>query len=766
MRRKDLEDFEDEDLEPKKRGRPRKYPEAQKKKGFLARAVEGMEVKTRHTIVAIVLFVLAMFLALSLFGIAGMAGSIAFEYLNKILGAGYVLVPLSLIFAAISYLKTEKSEIAARTISVGLLFILSGLGLIDLCLRDATNNYIHGGIVGSWIAYPFVALFDSIAAGIILGGLLLISLLVLFNAHITLDGTLFGKRIYGKAPVVDKNGNDETQTSLLDVGETDETKDKTPVARTQKKEDELVVKDGMGFMDKSRARINRASGNYKPPAFDLLTEETEKPGVGDIKASANIIKRTLINFGIDVEMDEVSIGPSVTRFAMKPAEGVKLSRIVGLQNELSLALAAHPLRVEAPIPGKSLVGIEIPNKIKATVRLRSLVSAKDFMDAAHPLYFALGRGTSGVSSFANLAKSPHLLVAGATGSGKSVMIHNIIMSLIYRNSPEMLNFIMIDPKRVELTLYNGIPHLLAPVVTDHKKAILALRWAAKEMARRYDILEAESCRDIQSYHKTIADNAAERAAADNPSTPERMPYIVIIIDELADMMTTYPREFEAAIVKLAQMSRAVGIHLILSTQRPSVEVITGLIKANIPSRIAMQVPSQIDSRTIIDMPGAEKLLGSGDMLYMGGDMSKPIRLQAPYVSEQEVKSVAKYLVSIGDDYVGRGEIVFAAGNGESGAENGEKDPLWDSMEDGGGSGDDDNLYEEARELVIQSGKASTSYLQRRLKVGYARAARLIDMLEERGIIGPGSGAKPREVYEGVGGDNGGDAIPKNETEVM
>ncbi len=363
---------------------------------------------------------------------------------------------------------------------------------------------------------------------------------------------------------------------------------------------------------------------------------------------------------------------------------------------------------------------------------------------------ALGKDISGNAHFADLGKMPHLLIAGATGSGKSVTIHTIINSLLFRNPPESMRFVMIDPKRVELTLYNGIPHLLTPVITDAKKAILALKWAAKEMERRYNILEGESVRDIASYHKNVVEPAMKKTSSKQSTTsdenmengvsslPEKMPYIIIIIDELADIMSSYPRELESAIVRLAQMSRAVGIHLILSTQRPSVNIITGLIKANIPARVALQVTSQIDSRTILDMGGAEKLLGAGDMLYISGEMSKPIRIQSAYISEAEVKKVVKFLRNEYGNAVPE-EITLTAAPG--------KNSLFESSFDDDEFEDDDELYEEAREIVIETGKASSSYLQRRLKVGYARAARLLDMLEEKGVVGPGEGSKPREVLE-------------------
>jgi S-DNA-T family DNA segregation ATPase FtsK/SpoIIIE len=478
------------------------------------------------------------------------------------------------------------------------------------------------------------------------------------------------------------------------------------------------------------------------PPLSLLEGDRGRPGVGDIKANANIIKRTLANFGIVVEMDEISIGPSVTRYALKPAEGVRLQKIITLQQNLELALAAHPVRIEAPIPGKSLVGIEVPNSTKSIVGLGAMLGSPDFQKSEKPLYVALGRGISGESYFSNLAKMPHLLVAGATGSGKSVMIHNLLTSLLYRNAPDNLRFIMVDPKRVELTLYNKIPHLLHPVITDAKKAILALRWAAKEMDRRYNILEAESVRDIDSYHKNVLAPALKKIADGSmqpENSPEAMPYIVIVVDELADIMQSYPRELEAAIVRLAQMSRAVGIHLIISTQRPSVNVITGLIKANVPGRIAMQVASQIDSRTILDMGGAEKLLGAGDMLYLSADMSQPARVQSAYITEHELKKVVAHLIKAGE-HIPPNEINLTPTNNEVGG-NG----MFSASLEDGGEDVDDAIFEEAREAVIKAGKASTSYLQRRLRIGYSRAARVMDLLEERGVIGPQDGAKPRDV---------------------
>ncbi len=597
-----------------------------------------------------------------------------------------------------------------------------------------------GGVVGNFISGVFVKFFDFYGGLSIMIALFAISLLIIFEAKLSKESFLFWRKFkkddeYDEGDEYNEDVYMEDEENYEEVEKENHNEEREPTINNFS--DRIAKVGSMMFA----SRISQK--DYNPPPLSLLQGDRGRPGVGDIKANANIIKRTLKNFGMDVEMDEISIGPSVTRYALKPAEGIKLSRIVALKQDLSLALAAHPLRIEAPIPGRSLVGVEIPNSSRTTVGLGSLLSSKEYQESVKPLMISLGRGVSGKSEFANLAKIPHLLIAGATGAGKSVTIHTIINSLVFRNSPENLRFIMIDPKRVELTAYNGIPHLLSPVLTNPKKAILALKWAAKEMERRYDILETERVRDIGSYHDNVLnpylDRKIQKEGEENE--PERMPYILIVIDELADIMSTYPRELEAAVVRLAQMSRAVGIHLVLSTQRPSVQVITGLIKANIPGRIALQVSSQVDSRTILDQSGAESLLGAGDMLYISGEMSKPRRIQSAFISEEEVKKVSKYLKKNYEEKLPEGFDITSEEN------NGSIDFDSVSASSGFSDKDDDNLYEDARAAVMDAGKASTSYIQRKLRVGYARAARLMDMLEERGVIGPQDGSKPREILE-------------------
>ncbi|KND48463.1 MAG: DNA segregation ATPase FtsK/SpoIIIE, S-DNA-T family [Parcubacteria bacterium C7867-005] len=691
---------------------------------------ENISKETLNAVLGVLSVVVMLFLLLAAMGKGGPVGGGTYGLLTYLFGIGYYLVAIVFLMLAISFFQAKERDFALPQITGALIFFVSALGLTDLLFNK-------GGVIGGFISNPLDSLFGPYLSAIIMMALIIISLLVIFDTAIKLDLLYLFAKIFQKKEVA--TSMEDSEVAAVEKAE-EEMRDKSPEETKGKEIGSLVKKmlpkdDSEGFVPTVTKRLGKP---WSPPPLSLLEKDRGKPGVGDIKANANQIKRTLLNFGIVVEMDEISIGPSVTRYSLKPAEGVKLSKILGLQNNLELALAAHPVRIEAPIPGKSLVGIEVPNTSKATIGLGSLLSEPGYAESEKPLLVSLGRDVSGHTHFANLAKMPHCLIAGSTGSGKSVTIHAMINSLLFRNPPENLKFIMIDPKRVELTLYNKIPHLLTPVITDAKKAILALKWAAKEMDRRYDILEKCAVRDIDSYHKTILSPVNKKSKGDEEDDGlDPMPYMVIIIDELADLMQAYPRELESAIIRLAQMSRAVGIHLMLSTQRPSVNVITGLIKANVPARIALQVSSQIDSRTILDMAGAEKLLGAGDMLYVGGEMSKPERIQSAYISEGEVKKVVKYLTDTYMDDLNT-QIDFTNDKVDNSI-------FSATLGDDEASEDDDELYEEAREIVVGAGKASTSFLQRKLRVGYARAARLIDMLEERGVIGAGSGAKAREV---------------------
>lgn len=673
-----------------------------------ANKTERLHPDTKKSIWAVAMLGMAILLTLAGFEKAGPAGKLIFNALKKLMGWGYFVMPVVFFITAVIFFVSERRKVVGVTLAGGSIIILSVLGLIDI--GSPGNGGWLGFILGS-LRHPF----GEIAAWILNGVIFLIGVLITLNTPLRLVPRK-------------KEKEEEPQEPVL-APITTPNKKETPSAEELEKETEEESKEEKTFQ--MLPRLRRAPvkkfKDYVPPPLDLLKSSSEKPTTGDLRANANIIKRTLESFGIVVEMGEINIGPKVTRYTLKPAEGVKLSRITALNQDLALALAAHPIRIEAPIPGKSLVGIEVPNKAAAVVRLGSLMSYPDFQTSG-PLSFCLGRDVTGEPIFSNIEKMPHLLIAGATGSGKSVMIHSLIVSLLYKNSPATLKMILIDPKRVELTIYENLPHLISPVITEAKKTIAVFRWALSEMDRRYELLQAAGSRDIKSYN--------QNGGKDNP-----LPYILIIVDELADLMASYGREVEGYIVRLAQMARATGLHLILSTQRPSVEVITGLIKANITSRIALQVASQVDSRTILDTSGAEKLLGGGDLLYLSSELSKPKRIQGAYISEEEIHKVADFIRENNLGAAGSGEILnFGSGN-SSESETGTSGDIFDDFDE-----EQDELYDEAVETVRRAKKASASLLQRRLKIGYARAARLLDLMEERGVVGPGEGAKPREVY--------------------
>ncbi|MHB8710378.1 MAG: FtsK/SpoIIIE family DNA translocase [Minisyncoccota bacterium] len=709
------------------------------------------EVKEYDTLIryasAIVLLAAGVLLVLAIFGAAGPVGTAVFATSYAIVGIGAFLLPLALIAVGL-YAGFGRPALAPLTAS-GLLLICASV----LAFAGLFPDTHFGGTTGAWGGRMLAGFFGFWGAFVLLVAVIAVGFAIV--SDIEALAMLLGENVSAlwerirSRKTRDEELFLEEELEVVGIPETDNAEyeedaaDADSGAQPEREPTVTMFSAGGGSASGGNRGIANFDAEYNPPPLSILGADRGKPGVGDIKANANIIKRTFQNFGINLEMDEVSVGPTVTRYAVKPAEGVRLSKIISLANNLELALAAHPVRIEAPIPGKSLVGIEVPNTVKAMVGLGGLLSSPEWTESKKPLLAALGRDISGTPHYVNIAKMPHALVAGATGSGKSVAIHAIITSLLYRNGPNQLRFIMIDPKRVELTAYNGIPHLLTPVITDPKKTIFALKWAAKEMERRYNILEAERVRDIGSYHTTVFEPAKKSArggsASGGKEMPEALPYIVIVIDELADIMHSYPRELEASIVRLAQMSRAVGIHLVLSTQRPSVNVITGLIKANVPTRMALQVASQIDSRTILDGSGAESLLGAGDMLYLSSDMQKPVRIQTAFISEGEVKKVVSYIKNnnAGDlssiDFGGSGVAVEP--NDVIGLANGSFDD--DDI--------DDDLYADAKGAVEEAGRASTSYLQRKLKIGYSRAARLMDVLEAHGVIGGADGSKPREV---------------------
>ncbi|MEK7451476.1 MAG: DNA translocase FtsK 4TM domain-containing protein [Patescibacteria group bacterium] len=677
---------------------------------------------TKKGVWGIIFFGAAIILFLAGLGKAGPFGDFIHRLLEKFFGWGYYLWPLIFFVLAAVFLASERKKIYLISFLGAVLFVAAGLGLIDIVFPD------KGGLVGNLIGY-LEAPFGQIASIVVIVVALAASFLITLNLPIKIKKIPF--RIKNNDNEEKLTGDEEQETTgdLPDEEEEeddDETEKESEDAETEpdesKKDNDGIIKKVLAPLGLKSSKIKPLSfANYVSPPLSLLKSSVEKPTAGDLRANANIIKRTLESFGIPVEMAEINIGPKFTRYTLKPAEGVKLSKITVLNQDISLALAAHPIRIEAPIPGKSLVGIEVPNKASAVVRLGSLMAYSEFQENGR-LSFVMGRDVSGNPIFADIEKMPHLLIAGSTGSGKSIAIHSLLTSLLYKNSPETLRLALIDPKRVELSIYRDIPHLIAPVVTELKKAVSVFAWAISEMDRRYELFLAAGSRDIQSYNKKNPDDS--------------LSYILIIIDELADLMATYGREIEGSIMRLAQMARATGIHLIVSTQRPSVEVITGLIKANITSRIALQLPTQVDSRTVLDSAGAEKLLGGGDMLFISSELSKPKRIQGAYISEEEIAKVVDFIRENNKNLGEETENV----NFENGAA---AENIFDQYS-GGDAGDE--LFDEAVRVVGEAGKASASLLQRRLKVGYARAARLLDIMEDKGIVGPGDGAKPREVY--------------------
>ena len=498
-----------------------------------------------------------------------------------------------------------------------------------------------------------------------------------------------------------------------------------------------MVADEVAHVEAAVAAGNeRPKKAYKYPPISLLTRGKKGGGDSDahLRETAMKLQTTLHNFGVNVTVTNVSCGPSVTRYELQPEQGVKVSKIVGLSDDIKLNLAAADIRIEAPIPGKAAVGIEVPNKENATVMLRDLLESQEFKNSKSKISFAVGRDIAGKVVVADIAKMPHLLVAGATGSGKSVCINTLIMSILYGASPDEVKLIMVDPKVVELSVYNGIPHLMIPVVTDPKKAAGALNWAVGEMTKRYQLFAEQNVRDLKGYNE----KAEQSVPDENGIKMEKMPQIVIIVDELADLMMVAPGEVEEAICRLAQLARAAGIHLVLATQRPSVNVITGLIKANMPSRIAFSVSSGVDSRTIIDMNGAEKLLGKGDMLFYPSGYQKPARVQGSFVSDREVQSVVDYLKEHNDDASYSEEIVNQVNSSASAGATG--------TVSGGVDGDGRDVYfVEAGKFIIEKEKASIGMLQRMFKIGFNRAARIMDQLCEAGVVGPEEGTKPRKV---------------------
>ena len=687
---------------------------------------------------------------LSLFDLAEGLGAYLAKGIVFVFGwAKWIFPTFLFVIGFLMYNRGKPWVRGANYLGLFIFVIFFGALLHTFVGQDKWPAAVFQGAGGGYLGFGIITIFTKImgfwASLIVIVCLLFISLMLMFNA--TLESIIgrdswFAKLLYPINFVFNKIFGEPEEPLDEELSDSDQLAEHEDEELEIEEEADLAgeleeigfhkhkIKAGQEEADERIKAIEKATvpdSGWQPThvkidlPLDLLNVKIGKPTSGDIKNNMLIIQRTLENFGIPVEMGEINVGPTVTQYTLKPAEGIKLTKITTLSNDLALSLAAHPIRIEAPIPGRSLVGVEVPNQTKAIVGLREVLAGEMFKTRETNTMIALGKDVSGKVWLDDLSKMPHLLVAGATNSGKSVCLNPIIFNFLYQNSPDDLRFIMVDPKRVELPGYNGIPHLLCPVITEVGKTINALKWCLNEMDRRYDTFaKAGHKKNIISYNETAK---------------EKMPSIVFIIDELADFMVAARREVEASVIRLAQMARAVGLHLILATQRPSVDVITGLIKANMPARIAFAVASGIDSRTILDSLGAEKLLGRGDMLFTTADTANPKRLQGAFVSENEIRRIVNYIKDRGgepqylENITDRQKVHGIAGVGL----------------DGAGYDDEDVLLAEAKEIIINSGKASASYLQRRLSIGYARAARLLDLLQDAGVIGPGVGSKPREV---------------------
>lgn len=650
---------------------------------------------------------------LALFGKAGVVGAGINGYTSRVFGAVHYFVPFAIL--SVGLVLWNPGRFIVRWTMV------MGFGMLFIFLPALLAPF--GGRVGDAFSGLFTQLLGPIGGAIMLMALVLMALLLIFNTSLTSVAELLASGRNSDEPQInDATGASETRVSVFQA-----VRDKLAGGKTASVP--VATMEPMAPIHSSKPVTGGPVGNWEFPPIDLLNLPTGKAKAGNVVKNVETIEKTLKDFGITVTMGDVNIGPTVTQYTLKPSEGVKLTAITARANDLALALAAPAVRIEAPIPGKSLVGIEVPNAVAAVVTLREVLETPEFKGVKSSLTIPLGRDAAGAPIAVDLKKMPHLLIAGSTGSGKSIAINTIIAGLLYQNAPQSLKLILVDPKRVEFTPYNDIPHLLAPVVTEPDKTVNTLKWAIIEMERRYKQLQEVGSRDITSYNEKHKDAP--------------LPYIVIIIDELADLMQTSAKEVEGAIVRLAQMARAVGMHLVVATQRPSVDVITGLIKANITTRVAFAVASQVDSRTIIDVGGADKLLGRGDMLFLSAEFAgKPKRIQGCLVTEKEIDEVTQFLKQQAPAAYDE-EVVNYAPRGVGGGGG------------AGGNGDvDDDLFGEAKQVVMDAGKASASLLQRRLRVGYARAARLLDLLEEQGVIGPADGARPRDILIGSGGGMG------------
>lgn len=708
-------------------------------------------------VTALALIVFSILLVVAWFG----AGGPILEWIQQAamttIGYTVYVIPLLFVYVAVEIFRAERYKLPFVMKFATALLIVWFSGLFGL--QNISTSKTAGGMLGDFINSGMLMVVSGAVAAFVYIVLILTTILFVVRVSpIVIIQKLWSLtktekfddnnvKVMRKAAATDVPEKKSAPIGELKLNAGVPMLDADDIAKLNedKKPSKLSSLRGSVKQDKTAeegaALVAVNDPNWKAPSIDLLEKKQSPADAGDVQQNAQTIKDTLSEFNIEVEMEGANIGPKVTQYTLKPPSGVKLTRITALETNIALNLAAQSLRIEAPIPGQRAVGIEVPNRRAADVRLYGILSAKQWKNNREPLSFAIGKDISGDAVVGELNKMPHLLIAGQTGSGKSVMINTLLTSLLYRNSPSEMKLILVDPKQVEMAPYEDIPHLLTPVITEPEKTISALKWAVNEMERRYKLLADQKLRDIKSYNQKVQNGGQKVEIEDEDGNMQQhddgaMPYIVIVIDELADLMMVAARDVEGLIVRLAQKARAVGIHLVLATQRPSVDVITGLIKANVPARIAFTVASQIDSRTILDQVGAEKLLGQGDMLMLTPSMSKPKRIQGAWVMDEEVAKITDHLrMQSAPQY--NDEIVSQPVqlNGKGGV-------VMDFATDTNG----DQTYQEALRIVIDSGKASASLLQRRLGIGYAKAARYIDTMEEQGIVGQASGnSKPRDV---------------------
>lgn len=709
-------------------------------------------------VLAVIFVMLAVLLIFSAVGAGGQGGKDLFEGLSKIIGVFTYLTPLICLYAAY-YLWKEEIPNLRFVPTLGTIFLIIGItGLGTIFFGES-----FGGLVGVLAVTPLISYFAIYPTIAFLAGVTLIGTIIVLERKPSLSPFLAAfsfpflqvrnfllsrkNRSFDDEALTVEEPVEET-IELPITEEIDDEETASGNLRTQLFGELSPEDDKEVLMKEIKAKPIILTPEFVPPPLDLLNFDSGKSGAGDSKGKMLTIQKTLEHFRINVEMGEVTVGPTVTQFTLKPAQGVNLSKIVALHDNLAMELGSEFLRIEAPIPGKTLVGIEVPNERKALLGLRSMLELDEFKQGG-PLSLAIGKSIVGKPLFGDLEKMPHLLVAGATRTGKSVMLQNLLISLLYKNSPYDLKLIVLDPKRVEFTAYHNLPHLYTPIIKEPKGAIKALNWAIQEMERRYEILAENGQLNVGDYNKKILFPALEKARKRNKEgtevsgLPPKMPYIIVVFDEYNDFMLSYPKEITPLITALSQKGRAAGVHLILATQRPDVKVITGTIKANIPARIALKTTSQIDSRTILDSSGAEDLLGNGDMLYMASDNNRLVRLQAPFISMEEIKAVVSHIKQANLEFIpdhidiSKVKVGISSGN---------------MADDGGNSGaepEDDEDYMSAKDYVISTGKASTSSLQTAFRWGYNKAARIINDLERFSVIGPArQGERYREVLVG------------------